>query len=100
LTRLNYNRSMPTNRRITGGGGGGQTPKKPRGISNAQAKKLGKLKRELDEPYNGQGMTAVEAHYAIDDALARLGRRSKTSKALKRSRRLARRAQRQTVEES
>jgi uncharacterized protein YqjF (DUF2071 family) len=37
-----------------------------RGISNAQAKFLGRLCRELGVPYSGSGMTREQATHAID----------------------------------
>jgi hypothetical protein len=39
---------------------------KPRGISNEQAKELGRLCRQHRVPYNGNGMTAAQAAREID----------------------------------
>ena len=46
-------------------------PARPRGITNAQAKFLADLQRDLGERYVGRGMTRLEAAAAIDAALER-----------------------------
>lgn len=35
--------------------------KKPRGISNEQAREMAALARDVGEPYHGRGMTAADA---------------------------------------
>jgi hypothetical protein len=42
-----------------------------RGITNAQAKFLADLQRDLGEPYTGRGMTRLEAAATIDGLLDR-----------------------------
>jgi hypothetical protein len=44
-----------------------------KGITNKQAKRLAALKRKLDEPFNGSGLTAQNAAREIRYAEARLG---------------------------
>jgi hypothetical protein len=46
--------------------------RRSRGISNDQAKVLGRLQRALGERYTGSGMTAAEADGAIRAARERL----------------------------
>lgn len=50
--------------------------KKERGITNAQARYLARLQRELGVPYSGAGMTMSEAHAAIRAAIAEVDRRA------------------------
>jgi hypothetical protein len=47
------------------------------GITNAQAKFLAALQRELHVRYTGRGMSRAEASAAIDGALRALGREPK-----------------------
>jgi hypothetical protein len=45
---------------------------RPKGITNAQAKDLARLQRQLGEPYSGAGMTARQAADAIRARRAQL----------------------------
>jgi len=45
-----------------------RAPAKPRGITNAQARKLAQLQRARGIPYTGSGMTFTEAEAAIHAA--------------------------------
>ena len=56
----------PVKRRTT------SKPRKPRGISNEQAKELAQHQRQLGEQYTGHGMTHDDAASAIAAARARL----------------------------
>jgi hypothetical protein len=42
--------------------------RKPKGITNAQARELARLRRKQGLPYDGRGMTAGEAYRAIANA--------------------------------
>jgi hypothetical protein len=48
-------------------------PATGKGITNKQAKRLAALKRKLDEPFNGNGLTAQNAAREIRWAESRLG---------------------------
>jgi len=48
--------------------------RKPRGLSNAQARELGRLCRLLGRPYPGNGMAMLEASRTIDELRAEVER--------------------------
>ena len=60
------------------------TPKKHSGISNAQARYLASLQRDLGERYTGSGMSRLQASVAIDVARERL--QAKRERLLKEAR--------------